>query len=84
MYVACAKDGWGSEEPQETSATVHIQAWVLCTKQFTKTHMLNMNSATAVDTVPFDAVYSLDTTLVSVQVCFLLSLWITEGYFEER
>nr|XP_022310970.1 uncharacterized protein LOC111116274 [Crassostrea virginica] len=73
VYVACAKDGWGSEEPQETSATVHIQAWVLCTKQFTKTHMLNMNSATAVDTVPFDAVYSLDTTLVSVQMKVLES-----------
>lgn len=71
-YVFCARDGWGTEEVQSYDATLYIQAWVLCSNQFSRTFVMDKNNADVasptVDRVPLKAVYSLDSMLVSVEV----------------
>lgn len=73
-YVACARDGWGSEEIAETSGTLYIQAWLLdsCKKKFSRTFMMDKDNINtmfpSVDSVQFDSPYSLTSTIVSVQV----------------
>lgn len=68
----CARDGWGTEEVQSYDATLYIQAWVLCSNQFTRTFVMDKNNADVasptLDRVPLKAVYSLDFMLVSVEV----------------
>lgn len=72
--MACARDGWGSEEMAYGSGTLYIQAWLLdsCRKKFTRTFMMdkdNINTmCPTVDTVQFDSPYSMTSTTVSVQV----------------
>lgn len=71
-YVFCARDGWGKPGAQSTDATLYIQAWVLCTNQFTRTFVMDKNNADTasptVDRVPLKSVYSLDSMLVSVEM----------------
>lgn len=76
-YVACARDGWGTEEISDTSGTLHIQAWLLdsCKKKFSKSFMMDKNNINTTfpteDNVKFDSSYSLTSTIVSVQVRLL-------------
>uniref|UniRef100_K1R1M3 Uncharacterized protein n=1 Tax=Magallana gigas TaxID=29159 RepID=K1R1M3_MAGGI len=71
-YVFCASDGWGKDAVQSKSATLYIQAWVLCTNQLTRTFFMDKNNADiaspTVDRVPLKSVYSLDSMLVSVEM----------------
>ncbi|XP_062595954.1 uncharacterized protein LOC134257344 [Saccostrea cucullata] len=73
-YVACARDGWGSEELQSSSADLFIQVWILdsCNKHFSSSFQLDKNNADptspTVDRVTLGSSYSLNTTLVSVQM----------------
>lgn len=75
QYVFCARDGWGTENVQGKSASLHIQAWVFNSKQFTRSFIMDKNNvdvtSPTTDTVPFDSTYSLDSMLVSVQVSFI-------------
>lgn len=75
QYVFCARDGWGTENVQGKSASLHIQAWVFSSKQFTRSFFMDKNNvdvtSSTTDTVPFDSTYSLDSMLVSVQVSFI-------------
>lgn len=76
--MACARDGWGSEEIGDTSGTLHIQAWLLdsCKKKFSRTFVMDKDNINTmfptVDNVQFDSPYSLTSTIVSVQVHFNL------------
>lgn len=74
-FIACFKDGWGSEDVSYSSADVIIRAWILSSQEIIQTdnYPYQKDANILVNQAPITSIFNPEYDLVVVQVCWL---WI--------